>query len=323
MDDTPDLSAISKLQFHYWLSDKTHSMDALVYNKCEREVLEIARMVAKLCGVSIVMETEPSGKGGIKSWLTLTAKSPKKTAHEKIALVNVLVAASIVSGGNVQSEPLLINVIDNLFADQNVDAGQQGLGFEQMVRLKGEAVSMLSQIEQNGTIKKRRSNFYQLVSKYHKVKGISVVITDTAKKPITKEQLISRDRFNAFKVSSGSTLTYILESAVVDIISPVLVTGKHKWKGIYNNKSISFTMKSDEFLSMVQSGRVEFKSGSSINCRLEVEKKINSAGIEKVTGYNIIGVASYSENGKTTETPETKQKQKENVVNKKQLDLFG
>lgn len=323
MNDTPDLSAFSKLQFHYWLSDKTHSMDALVYNKCEREALEIAKMVAKLCGVSIVMETEPSGKGGIKSWLTLTPKSPKKTAHEKIALVNVLVAASIVSGGNVQSESLLINVIDNLFADQNVDARSQGLGFEQLERLKGEAVGMLSQIEQNGAIKKRRSNFYQLLNKYHKVKSISVLITDTAKKPVTKEQIIGRDRFNSFKVNSGSTLTYVLESAVVDIISPVLVSGKHKWKGIYNNKSISFTMKSDEFLSMVQSGKVEFKSGSSINCRLEVEKKINSAGIEKVTGYNIIGVASYSENGKTTETPETKQKQKENVVNKKQLDLFG
>jgi hypothetical protein len=323
MDDTPDLSAISKLQFHYWLSDKTHSMDALVYNKCEREVLEIAKMVAKFCGVSIVMETEPSGKGGIKSLLTLTAKSSKKTAHEKIALVNVLVAASIVTGGNVQSEPLLINVIDNLFAGQNVDAEQQGLGFEQLERLKGEAVGMLSQIEQNGAIKKRRSNFYQLLSKYHKVKSISVLITDTAKKPVTKEQIVGRDRFNSFEVNSGSTLTYVLESAVVDIISPVLVSGKHKWKGIYNNKSISFTMKSDEFLSMVQSGKVEFKSGSSINCRLEVEKKINSAGIEKVTGYNIIGVASYSENGKTTETPETKQKQKENVVNKKQLDLFG
>ncbi|NOS94313.1 MAG: hypothetical protein HOP30_20560 [Cyclobacteriaceae bacterium] len=64
MADTPDsYRMISKLQFHYWFSDKSHSMDALVHNKCERELLELTKIVAKICGVAIKMETEPSGKG--------------------------------------------------------------------------------------------------------------------------------------------------------------------------------------------------------------------------------------------------------------------
>ena len=87
MANAPDLfGMISKLQFHYWFSDKTHTMDALVHNKCEHELLELTKAVAKLCGVAIKMETEPSGKGGLKSWLTLAAKSPKKNTSPKNCL---------------------------------------------------------------------------------------------------------------------------------------------------------------------------------------------------------------------------------------------
>jgi hypothetical protein len=45
--------------------------------------------------------------------------------------------------------------------------------------------------------------------------------------------------------------------------------------------------------------------------------------VERIIGYNILGVNSYSENGKPIETPEAKQKQKVNTANKKQLDLFA
>jgi hypothetical protein len=323
MADSLSLNIISKLQIHYWFSDRTHTMDALVNNKCEREVLEIAKAVAKLCGVSISIETEPSGKGGLKSWLTLAAKSQKKTSAIKIDLVNTLVAASLVTEGFTEAEHFIETLFRNALVDQDPHYSQQPLMQQHIEKLKTEVIVHLPLVEQNGVIKKRKSNFYQLLHNCKKVKGISAGLIDSAKKLITDEQMVARDRFKAFRVSQVSTLTYLVETAMVEIVSPVLVIGKHKWKGMYNGESISFTMKSDEFLTLVQSGKVEFKSGTCMNCRLEIEKKVNSAGIEKVTGYSIVGVNSYSENGKITETPETKQKHKENAVSKKQLDLFG
>jgi hypothetical protein len=312
-----------KLQFHYWFSDKSHTMDALVHNKCERELLELTKAIAKICGVNIKMETEPSGKGGLKSWLTITAKSPKKTAATKIALVNTVVAACVATPSQTSMGTMGKALMDSLFAVE----GSEEVGREQLQKdvhtLKIEFTNLLPLIDQSSVVKKRRSTFYDLLRKYQKVKSISVALTDETKKPITEEQVVAREEFKAFIISSNTVAPQIIENAEIEIISPVLMKGKHKWRGMYKGEPISFVMKSDDFMTLVQSGKVEFKSGSTIACTLQIEKKINGVGVERIMGYNILGVASYSENGKTIETPEAKQKQKQAVVSKRQLDLFG
>ena len=135
--------------------------------------------------------------------------------------------------------------------------------------------------------------------------------------------MITCEGFKTFILKSDQLAPHVLENVLIQIISPVLITGKYKWKGVYNGSPISFSMKSDEFISMVQSGKVEFKSGTTINCTLEIEKKINSEGLEKVTSYNIMQVGSYVEHGKTVDITEVKQQRQKPVAPKKQLDLFG
>lgn len=324
MANAPDLfGMISKLQFHYWFSDKTHTMDALVHNKCERELLELTKAVAKLCAVAIKMETEPSGKGGLKSWLTLAAKSPKRTPLQKIVLVNTIVAASVSTPNNTSVQGAIDTCLDKLIDEKELDEAKRTSLQQDILQLKAAAANLLSSLDQDTVIKKRRSNFYDLLRKYLKVKSISVTLTDEAKKPLTEEQRVDREDFKNFIVQSNAVAPQTVEHAQIEIISPVLMKGKHKWRGMYNGSAISFVMKSDDFMEMVQSGKVEFKSGSSIVCTLEIEKKINGAGAERIIGYNIVSVSSYSEGGKTIETQEPKQKQKQNTVSKRQLDLFG
>lgn len=324
MANAPDLfGMISKLQFHYWFSDKTHTMDALVHNKCERELLELTKAVAKLCGVAIKMETEPSGKGGLKSWLTLTAKSPKKTPTEKIALVNALVAATVTTPTNASVRGAMESWLDKLLDEKEWDETKRTSLQQDILQLKAAAANLLSPLDQDTVIKKRRSNFYDLLRKYQKVKSFSITLTNEAKKSLTEEHQVGREDFKNFIVQSNAVAPQVVEQAQIEIISPVLMKGKHKWRGMYNGSAISFVMKSDDFMEMVQSGKVEFKSGSTILCTLQIEKKINGAGAERIIGYNIVSVNSYSEGGKTIETPEAKQKQKQNTVSKRQLDLFG
>lgn len=313
----------SKLQFHYWFSDKSHTMDALVHNKCERELLELTKAVAKLCEVNIKMETEPSGKGGIKSWLTVLAKSPKKTPPTKVNLVQILSAASIITPHHKSIEAS-VNLLLNHVAENAVDelSGLERLQQEQAL-LKAAIAGRLTLLDQDGVIKKRRSNFYDLLRRYQKVKRFSVALTDASKKQITEEQVITREDFKSFIVGSNTVPPQIVEHAQIEIVSPVLTKGNHKWRGVYQGAMISFAMKSDDFMTLVQSGKVEFKSGSSISCTLQIEKKVNAIGVERIIGYHILGVSSYSENGHTIETPEAKQKQKQTVASKRQLDLFG
>ncbi len=311
-----------KLQFHYWFSDKSHTMDALIHNKCERELLELTKAIAKICGVNVKMETEPSGKGGLKSWLTITVKSPKKTAPAKIALVNTVVAACVAATGQTSMGEMGKALLDSLAGNASEEASKEQLQKE-IHALKNEFANLLPLLDQSSVVKKRRSTFYDLLRNYQKVKSISVALTDETKKPITEEQLVAREEFKAFIINSNTVAPQVVENAEIEIISPVLMKGKHKWRGMYKGEPISFVMKSDDFMTLVQSGKVEFKSGSTISCTLQIEKKINGVGVERIMGYNILGVASYSENGKTIETPEAKQKQKQAVVSKRQLDLFG
>jgi hypothetical protein len=316
-------SMISKLQFHYWFSDKSHTMDALVHNKCERELLELTKVIAKVCTQSIKMEIEPSGKGGLKSWLTLTAKSPRKTPATKMIVLNILVAASVVTPHEVSIREIADQLFDSMLGNKEGGEVENEQLTKELIQLKVMATNIIPFLDQNSVVKKRRSNFYDLLRKYQKVKSVSVTLTDDAKKPVTEEQFVARDAFKSFIINSDTVAKQIVENAQIEIISPVLVSGRHKWKGMYNAFSISFIMKSEDFMSMVQSGKVEFKSGSTITCTLEVEKKINSTGVERIINYNILSVNSYSENGKTIETVEAKQKQKQNAASKRQLDLFA
>lgn len=324
MADTSDsYRIIRKIQFHYWFSDKSHMMDALVHNKCERELLELTKVVAKICGVSIKMETEPSGKGGLKSWLSISAKLPKKTPAMKVALINTLVAASVATPSASSAQVVVDAWVNQLMSDKEMNDAPRVQLQQELSQLKEQATALIPRVDQNTIIKKRRSNFYDLLRKYEKVKNFSVTLTDDAKKSVTEEQLIARDTFPQFLITANTSVTEIIELAPIEIISPVLVKGHHKWKGMYLGSAISFAMKSSDFMELVQSGKIEFKSGSMIHCTLEIEKKMNGAGIERIKGYNILGVSSYSETGKTIETTEGKQKQKQNVISKRQLDLFG
>lgn len=298
-------------------------MDALVHNKCERELLELTKAIAKVCGVSINMETEPMGKGGLKSWLTLTAKTPKKTPATKMALVNMLVTASLTTANKASISEVLLSLLDKLSLEKEEDKATREQVKQQIKTLKAEAAMIVPKLDQNAIVKKRRSTFYDLLRKYAKVKSFSITLTDDSKKMVLEEQLVERDSFKTFLLSSATVAPQVVEQAQIEIISPVLVKGRHKWKGMYEGAPISFIMKSDEFMTMVQTGKVEFKSGSTIVCSLEIEKKLSSTGTERITGYNILHVSSYSENGKTIVTTEEKQKQKQQTVSKRQLDLFG
>jgi hypothetical protein len=82
-------------------------------------------------------------------------------------------------------------------------------------------------------------------------------------------------------------------------------------------------MKSNEFKTLVQTGNIEFKNGSSINCQLIVHKKIDNEGIEKIVKYEVIRVNEYFENDKPIETNEGKNYRQKKEADERQYDLFN
>ena len=113
-----------------------------------------------------------------------------------------------------------------------------------------------------------------------------------------------------------------IEKAEIEIISPVLKKGKYKWTGYYKGEVISFNMHSNEFKTLVQSGEIEFKNGSSINCFLKIKRKIDNEGIEKIVGYDVERVHFYFQNEEPIETSEGKQYRRVKEAEKNQTRLF-
>jgi hypothetical protein len=89
-----------------------------------------------------------------------------------------------------------------------------------------------------------------------------------------------------------------------------------------SGQPISFNMRSTEFKTLVQSGKIEFKNGSTIICLLQFRKKIDNNGIERIVAYDVLRIDNYFENDSIVETKEGKLYKKKVSAEKTQLNFF-
>lgn len=60
------MNLAGKLQLHYYLDGGSHSMDALVRNKCEAEILALIQEASNEFGFQLAIESEAFQEGGLK-----------------------------------------------------------------------------------------------------------------------------------------------------------------------------------------------------------------------------------------------------------------
>jgi hypothetical protein len=304
------------LEMHYWFGDNSHSINASVINRCDYEILGILNEISNILSVNIEIETEPSKEGGFRKWLKITTKGENKNATITTAIIVALVTTLLTTPLAKISE----NIINNLFEDTELKELEKEKIKLEILKLKQETSKHLIN---NSLIKKKKSNFYQHLEKYPKVKKISYNITNERRTEKTKDMFIEKNDFKKYILTSDDLEPVDIEDAIIEIISPVLKKGKYKWTGYYKGESISFNMKSVEFKTLVQSGGIEFKNGSSINCFLKIRKKINNEGMENIAGYDVIRVNKYFESDKPIETSEGKAYRKKKEADERQVDLFA
>ena len=307
------------LEIHYWFNDDSHSMDATVQNRCENEVLGILKEIANVLSVEISIETEPIGNGGLRKWLKLTQKGENKNGTITTTIIIALATVILTTPIQVVTQ----KVFDKIFEDKEISQLQKEKLRLEIDKLKSESKKNIETIDANTVIKKKKSNFYENLEKYPKVQQVSYVVSDESKIKKTKEKIIKRHHFNNFILISDDLDPIENDNAIIEIISPVLKKGKYRWTGYYEGVPINFTMKSAEFKALVQSGKIEFKNGSSINCSLNIKRKMDNEGNEKTTGYEVSRVNEYFDNDKPIETQEGKKYKREKDAEEKQTSLFS
>lgn len=324
MDNAISILNANTIELHYWLNDGSHSMDANVFNKCEHELLDIIKEISSALKVQIEIETMPLEEGGLKAWL----KCHEITGNQ-ILLSVVLFLCTNVIGTPITTtlDYLTKKVLDCVFEDPEIKALEKEKKKEELrydiVKLKHQTQLLCDSINEN-KIKKKKSNYFEEASKCKKIEKISISITDNNKTDnINYKDILATD-FPLYIMTSNEIEPGNDEQAVIEIVSPVLKKGKYMWIGIYNGNVIQFKMKSNEFKTLVQIGQIPFKNGSSIQCHLVSNKKINSEGEVKVTGYEVIAVYNVFTNETPIETPEGKRRRKRQEIRKKykQLNIF-
>lgn len=318
----PENNKVNTLELHYWLKGNEHTMNAYVQNRCELEFLIVVKEVAHYLGHEIYIETEPLANGGIRRWFKVITKGENKNAAITAAVISALTISIIVTPIATAITKTVEHVIDKMFddkADSALDKEKKQLEIE---NLKLDIKEKSQRIENNEKIKKRRSNFYEELEKESRVVQFSVLLKDDLKRERTKDYIVKRDDFKKYILVNDKLEPDFDENAVIEIISPVLKKGDFKWRGIYNGEAVSFTMKSNEFKTLIQTGKIEFKNGSSINCYLEVGKSLDNEGNEKITYYSILRVNEYFENNKPIETPEGKKHRQKREADESQLGMF-
>lgn len=312
-----------KLELHYFFNDSSHSLDAIIRNKCEYELLAIIKEVTTILNVELDIESEALLEGGLKDvWKFLGKNSGQ------IAII-ISIVALILSRVPLENKEFKRLQIENEKLEQierqlNIEKLKQELDkSESSEEVNINIEEVVEIFDENIKIKKHKSNFYFSIKKSFKVTHISTT-TYTENNEKINEYFIEKPKFDDFILESDNLPIKIDDNAAIEIISPVLKKGKYKWKGIYNktNSTIDFSMKDKDFKQDVIESNVPFKNGTCIDCILEINQKIDESGEIKQYGYSVATVLRVHDEKVVVETLQGKKYRQQKDADKRQYKLY-
>ncbi|MBT3547230.1 MAG: hypothetical protein HN487_06030 [Flavobacterium sp.] len=315
---------MEKLELHYYLSDKSHSMDAFVKNKAEAELLKVFKEISELLELDLSFEIEALTEGGIKEFIKiLKKKKTKKQIAKILAVVGVIfsgVLTNIISDQFTKNPELEKSQLEE--SQLNIKKLKRDLEKEDILEEESTLIieNLTVIISNTDKIKFHRSNFYSNLLKENKIEQISTTELDENNNTLSEEKKVSRENFNKFIVHKVKIDSEFIEDVNIEIVSPVLKKGKMKWRGYYDSKPISFNLLDSDFRNSVLNREVSFQNGTSIKCLLEFEKEMDDEGNIKTTEINVFDVSNIFEGETTIIT----KRGKEIIEEKKQTKLdFG
>lgn len=308
----------NKIELHYFFSDESHSMNALVRNKCEHNLLGILKEISTVLNARLKVESEAYSEGGLKEKWVLLSNSEFLRSFAAAVFHYVLPLEvdieKTVSEENKEDTKLRIDKLRRELRDYERDSDS-----------KVDLNNVAALFRNNLKIIKLKSNFYRQLSACEKVTKFAVQRVNSIGEYTGKPNTIIRKRFDTYMLMVDTLKPETDEAAVIEIISPVLKTGSYKWKGIYvqTGKIINFYMKDEAFKNEVISQSIPFKNGTRIECTLESTRKMNEFGTEVVTGYSVMVVTKKLDDQAVMEMPQVRTVRKKKEPELKQLDLFG
>lgn len=307
---------IDLFQIHYYLKNKSHSMDALVLNKVEAEFLKISNEISKIFDCQLIVESQAIDEGGIKStyrFLT-NSRNIKYTLAVGVFVSTIIgniltnVISEKINEDNDQKELTkektkleiddlkdkkeqsklnsektkfeIKNLKQNIIID-SIEISEKLRNNQEEIEVKIDEKVLnekILKVVDSTKIKNYKSNFYRNLSKDKKVQKISTQILNNDGIPISKERFVHRDDFKSFIYKEEVLEPKYLNSIELEIVSPVLKNNKISWRALFEGKNISFTVKDEDFKNLIINKGLSFNNGTKILCDLEIKLKTDSNG---------------------------------------------
>ena len=298
------------LEIHYYLDEGSHAIDAEAFYACQQELVGLIDYVAKQLNVEVSVKTIALNEGGIKAWL--------KAEGKKQILIPVIVTlvANILSSAPTEAIATL--------ARHGVEEWIKSSEIKELEHLRNEKERLILQSEIDSlkanqrkfdrqnidtAVRRKRSNYYKHTVSIDNLKAVEFIQKEEPDScsHIWKKE-VSRAQFSSYLINSTELDPIEVENAHIEIVAPVLKREKAKWRGIYNQASIAFSVLDPDFLDDVYTRKVSFSNGSTILCSLQERHKINDKGEEVISEYEVLKVYELQSNGMPQPLPPRKKK---------------
>ena len=310
----------SKFELHYYLSDDSHSMNALLRNKCEAEFIAVAIEVAEILGLHLELDCEALQEGGIREiWKALGDNSAQiALLISTLALIWSAIPKSDQELVDLQKEDLRLSIEQRKRALGKIEDDVENNN------VTSETIDSATKVASRSyKVVTRKSNFYKALSTYEKVTQVGFSELNSEGEKLADEKIIPRQEFPKFIITSQDLKPLKDSSAYVEIVAPVLNDGRAKWKGIYEGQPINFSMNDKEFKMAVVSKQLSFKNGDGIRCVLLIHKKVDELGEVVTSGYSVDVVLENIHSGVSGETPQGRRYRQTKKMADNQGDMFG
>lgn len=247
------------LNIHYYLQNNSHSMDMSIRNKMDKHIFNILQEISSACEIQIQLETLAYEEGGLMEKIIITCVDKAVTGLGQLIMY-------FLSGEHKRNK--LKTKIMEVQLEKSIIEKDIAKNHLDMSNLAKE------NLEKNTKLNKNLSSYYKAAKEYPKIEQIGYKTDYTQ-----NEKIVFRDKFEDF-ILKNQEVVETEKEVKIEIISPILQNKtRYKWKGIYNNQIIDFTMSDKEFKKGIENKKYNFLNGTTIVCDLIITTKYDNEGL--------------------------------------------
>jgi hypothetical protein len=301
------------IQLRYCFEDENlHSMNAEVFNECERHFIKVIKSTEKYFEDTFQVKIKPRKEGSLIDIFTVAVNNPEIRAT---ALTLITMFAT--------------KFFDSKFSSAKHKTDETAKKIENLQAIKDQIKKgTLTEddfdyiVSNDKDLRKQKSVFFKSAKKETEIIKIETTTnTDSKIQPIII--VVERKDFDSFILTETTEQTEEIKDAKIYIVAPVLIKGKKSsaWRGIFEDKPIEFKISDKEFLQQVYGKQVTFSNGTFINCELKTIATSNIETEETKTSREVLNVANYGEDNLPIKTINHRKKSK-NTDTSNQLNMF-